>query len=116
MKKYQVEITNGKRNQFIEVDQENEKSAILKVESKINSTWTVIDIKEIKEEILITSKNVYAVYSKDHDITSIFEDTFKNEQLVSTEVVGYYFGQPNPEATIQFNGKRKAEFITEGEF
>jgi hypothetical protein len=47
MKKYQVEVTNGAVNKFIDVRIDgnwvtDERSAIKMAESKINSAWTVI--------------------------------------------------------------------------
>jgi hypothetical protein len=55
-------------------------------------------------------KQIFEVYSSEYDITTIFEDTYENGEIVSTEVVGFYFGEPFAEATKQFYGKRKAEF------
>lgn len=54
MTKYQVEITNGVVNKFMEIKKDgswvtNEKTALQMAESKINRAWTIIDIKEIKE-------------------------------------------------------------------
>ena len=51
MKKYQVEVTNGSINKYIEIKKDgkwvtDEKSAIKMAESKINSAWTVIAIEE----------------------------------------------------------------------
>jgi hypothetical protein len=53
MEKYQVEVTNGSINKYIEIKKDgkwvtDEKSAILMAESKINSAWTVIAIEEVK--------------------------------------------------------------------
>lgn len=55
-------------------------------------------------------KQIWTIYSKEYDITTIFEDTFKDGEMVSTEVVGFYFGEEDADATKQFKGKRKAEF------
>lgn len=65
-----------------------------------------MNVKKMNNEI----KQTFEVYSTAYDITTIFEDTFLGEHLISTEVVGFYFGEPNEEATKQFYGKRKAEF------
>ena len=56
-------------------------------------------------------KETYTVFSKESDITFIMEDTFDNDnELVSTEVKGFYYGVPDKEATFQFYGKLKAEY------
>jgi hypothetical protein len=55
---------------------------------------------------------VFEVYSGEHDITTIFRDEYNfTGDLVSTEVVGFYYGQPNQEDTKIFTGKLKADFI-----
>jgi hypothetical protein len=33
------------------------------------------------------------------------------EEVVTLEVTGFYYGEPNPVDTKEFNGKRKATFI-----
>ena len=38
------------------------------------------------------------------------EDTYKNGEIVSTEVKGFYYGEPDEKATKDFYGKRKAKF------
>ncbi|WP_037329980.1 hypothetical protein [Anaerovibrio lipolyticus] len=48
---------------------------------------------------------VYTLYSKEGDITFIMEDK-KN----MTSVVGFYYGDPDEEATKIFRGKLTAEF------
>ena len=54
------------------------------------------------------NKTIYETYSPDTDMTFILEDTFKDDDLISTEVKGFYFGKPNDEYTKQFYGKMKA--------
>ena len=48
---------------------------------------------------------VYTLYSQEGDITFIMEDK-KN----TTSVVGFYFGEPDEDATREFRGKLTAEF------
>lgn len=53
---------------------------------------------------------IYEAYSESNDITFIMEDTFNGEDLMSTECKGFYFGEPDSDATKKFYGKLKAEF------
>lgn len=54
------------------------------------------------------NKTVYECYSSDGDMTFIMEDIWDNDELVSTEVKGFYFGEPNEKCTEIFYGKLKA--------
>jgi hypothetical protein len=56
------------------------------------------------------TKNVYPVYSRENDITTIFEDVCNGDILISTEVKGFYFGIPDENTTNQFYGKLKADY------
>lgn len=50
---------------------------------------------------------VYTVYSEKSDMTFIMKETPDgNKQTIS--VVGFYFGEPNEEATKTFNGSLMA--------
>lgn len=64
------------------------------------------------ESIGITSTNVYTAYSKEVDMTTIFREVTRrsNNTLVSTEVIGFYFGEPNEEDTAIFMGSLKATY------
>lgn len=54
---------------------------------------------------------IYTVHAQNADISFIMKDVFnENNDLVSTECVGFYFGEPNDDATATFTGKLKAEF------
>lgn len=56
-------------------------------------------------------KEIYSVYSADGDMTFIMEETTdRNGDYISTEVVGFYYGEPTEEDTKYFKGKRKAKF------
>ena len=55
-------------------------------------------------------KEIYTTYAEDTDITFIMEDIWKDDELISTEVKGFYYGRPDEEATKEFYGKLKAEF------
>lgn len=53
---------------------------------------------------------IYETYSSEADITFIMEDTFNGDECISTECKGFYYGEPDSDATKKFYGKLKAEF------
>lgn len=55
-------------------------------------------------------KERYTVYSS-NDMTFIMEETYKNGELVSTEVIGFHYGEPYEGSVKDFSGKRKAKFL-----
>nr|DAT99332.1 MAG TPA: hypothetical protein [Caudoviricetes sp.] len=57
-------------------------------------------------------KVVYGCYSAEADATFIMSDIIekKTNLCISTEVTGFYFGEPEFEYTEKYNGKLKAEF------
>ena len=56
--------------------------------------------------------SIYTVYSTEADITFIMQDIFdgSTKECISTEVKGFYYGEPNDNLTTEYNGKLKAEF------
>jgi hypothetical protein len=67
---------------------------------------------------IVTPRDIGLAYEEiwtihEGDITvifkSIYRDSDKNE-LLSTEITGFYFGTPNDKDTELFNGKLKAEY------
>lgn len=57
------------------------------------------------------TKEIYTTYSEDVGITVILEDTKNdNGDTVSTEIKGFYHGQPNEHDTKEYYGKLKAEY------
>lgn len=48
---------------------------------------------------------IYTLYSQEGDITFIMEDTSK-----TTSVVGFYYGEPDDEATQIYKGQLTAHF------
>ena len=54
--------------------------------------------------------NIESYYSREADITFIMKETSNEEGPVSTEVVGFYFGEPDEESTQRYIGNLKAEF------
>lgn len=57
-------------------------------------------------------KEIEICYAQEEDITFILENTYNLTEniLLSTEVVGFYFGEPDIENNIKYRGKLKAEF------
>lgn len=56
-------------------------------------------------------KSVYGIYAPDHDITFVMEEYLTDDgEFVSTEVKGFYFGEPTEIDNETFYGDLKAEF------
>lgn len=56
-------------------------------------------------------KEIYTAFAPHNDITFIMEDTYdESGEIVTTECVGWYYGEPNDEATQTFIGKVKATY------
>lgn len=56
-------------------------------------------------------KELYPVYAREHDITFIMEETYDEKgEPISTECVGFYYGEPTEKDTQFFKGKLKASF------
>lgn len=55
---------------------------------------------------------IYPVHNSRNDITFIMEDVYKgnDEYLVSTEIKGFYYGNPDEESNRKYYGKLKANF------
>ncbi len=62
----------------------------------------------------ITIKSVteiVAAYSAEADMTFILKEvTSADGAPISTEVIGFYYGDPNDELTKEYVGKLKAEY------
>lgn len=52
----------------------------------------------------------YTAYADDCDMTFILIDTYVGEDVVSTECVGFYFGEPNDADTKRFAGSLTAKY------
>ena len=50
------------------------------------------------------------VHAKEDDMTFIMEEKYVNESLFSTEVVGFYYGEPDDYTTNFYRGDRLARF------
>lgn len=55
-------------------------------------------------------KKLESCYSPSYDITFIMEETYKDGEIISSEVKGFYYGEPDEESTKKFNGKLKAKY------
>ena len=56
-------------------------------------------------------KELYGVYAPSWDMTFIVEDTYnENGDLLSTECVGWYHGEPDERDNETFKGKLKASY------
>lgn len=87
------------------------------------SVYLVQKFEEYCHEAIVTPVNdleiddagkpfiVYTAYAEDADITFIMKDVYKNEDEVSsTECIGWYYGTEDEELTIMNSGKLKAIF------
>lgn len=55
-------------------------------------------------------KDIYTTYAPSADITYIMCDTYEGEEIKSTEVVGWYYGEPDEESTKFYIGKLTATY------
>lgn len=56
-------------------------------------------------------KVVYGVYAPDHDLTFIMEECItRDNEPISLEVKGFYYGEPNDYDNQTFYGDYKADF------
>lgn len=53
---------------------------------------------------------IVTTYAPDTDMTFILRETLQGEEFVSTEVVGFYYGEPREDLTNKYIGKVKAEY------
>ena len=59
----------------------------------------------------MVKKEKYTIYAPNGDITFIMQDTYRNGEFRSTEVIGFHYGEPYEKSIEDFGGKRKAKFI-----
>ena len=53
------------------------------------------------------NKNYYTVYHTNEDKTFIMCEMYRNDDIMSVEVVGFHYGEPNADS-FDFIGKCKA--------
>lgn len=56
---------------------------------------------------------IYTAYSNESDMTFIMEDIYKGDNIVSTEVKGFYYGEPKDKYTKEYYGELKADLSAE---
>jgi len=54
-------------------------------------------------------KEIESHYAPYADMTYIVEYTMRGDEVLKVEVVGFYFGKPDEDATKQYKGKLVAE-------
>lgn len=85
----------------------------------LNAKELAIEEYNDKVEIVVPSdvgmvyEKIWTAYSRDTDTTTIFlskclDENF--EEVISVEVVGFYFGEPNEQDTESYNGEIKATY------
>ena len=52
----------------------------------------------------------YGIYQNNYDITFIMQDTYKDDQIILSECVGWYHGEPNEDDNNYFTNKLKATY------
>lgn len=65
------------------------------------------------QDIGLVYEKKWVAYSKDTDVTTIFLSRALDkdyEEVVSTEVIGFYFGEPDESSTETFTGQLKATY------
>ena len=56
-------------------------------------------------------EEIYTAYAEDNDMTFILKDTLNDDGTpYRTEVIGFYYGEPDEENTRQFMGDLIAEY------
>ena len=50
------------------------------------------------------------IYAEKDDMTFLMKREYINKTLISEEVIGWYYGEPDHKATCRFVGKLKAEY------
>lgn len=61
-------------------------------------------------DIGITKEVLWHSYSKETDLTTILMSVYGGSKVISTEVVGFYFGEPSTENDTLYKGSLKAAF------
>ena len=61
-------------------------------------------------DIGITKDVLWHAYSREADLTTILLSVYAGNEVISTEVVGFYFGEPSTENDNAYNGNLKATF------
>lgn len=74
-------------------------------ECEMEKTHAELFVRYNKDARIKENNLIYTVYAEKDDITFIMKESDHN-----IEVVGFYFGEPDEEATKEYQGKLKADF------
>ena len=58
----------------------------------------------------MVKKDKYGIYQENYDITFIMVDTWEDDEIISSECVGWYHGEPNEEDNEHFIVKLKGTY------
>lgn len=82
------------------------------IELHIKATAYFNDIaEEISREEYGARTEYFTAYSAEHDISSIFEQIFEGDELISETCVGWYYGAPSAKYDEEFIGKLTASYV-----
>lgn len=56
------------------------------------------------------NEEIYTAYAPENDMTFILKDTMLDGEPIATEVIGFYYGEPDDELTAQFSGCLNAQY------
>lgn len=70
------------------------------------------DVAEVvtPAEIGLVREVRYQKYITDEDITVIFKEIYVEDEVLSKEIIGFYFGEPTDDGAFTFAGSLKAVF------
>ena len=90
----------------VEVIASSEEEAIKKVEESISANYTFDDVDyDISYKQILNGTKTEVEYARELDRTFIFRYTYRDGELVEEQLLGFYCGEPNEEATkIYSNG------------
>ena len=55
-------------------------------------------------------EDIYTTYAPDTDMTFIIHDKYVGEEVVSTEVTGWHYGEPYKDSIKDFDGNLVARY------
>lgn len=61
--------------------------------------------------VLTAMTKIYGVYAPSHDITFVMRETYDDKgSPVKLAVTGFYYGEPDEQSNLDFDGDSEAEF------
>lgn len=80
-------------------------------EIDLDNLQNAIEFVERVDKVEKLIVDVYGVYSSEFDMTTIFEDiSLENGDSISTELKGFYYGEPCDEDNMKYYGKLKIDW------